>query len=418
LKGGDPFVFGRGGEEAMCLAQEDIPFEVVPGVTAGLAAASYAGIPLTHRDHTTTLGLVTGHEDPAKKLSSLDWEKLSTAMGTLVFYMGIANLANITEQLIAHGRAPETPVAIVRWATMPSQQTLVGTLTDIVDKVKSAEFKPPAVILIGEVVGLREQLSWFDNRPLFGQRILVTRAIEQAAELTKPLVELGAEAVLCPSIEIIPPASYAELDAALDGLAEIDYLILTSANAVDAFFNRLAETGRDARALAGLKVVAVGPKTAAEISVRGVRADLVPEDYRAEGVVALLKDRVAGQRILYPRAEMARDLIVTELSATGAEVVAPVAYASAVPVATAERCQQALTEGLSLLTFTASSTVRNLAGLLDADSLDKARKIPVASIGPLTSQTARELGFEVVVEPAESTLDAMVEAIKDYFDQR
>jgi len=417
LKGGDPFIFGRGGEEALCLAEAGIPFEVVPGITAGLAAACYTGIPLTHRDFTTTLGLVTGHEDPDKNLSTLDWEKLATAMGTLVFYMGMANLANITEQLLTHGRAPQTPVAVVRWATTPRQQTLVGTLADIVAKVKAADFKPPAVILIGEVVALREQLAWFDNRPLSGRRILVTRAADQAAALTGPLAALGAEPVLCPTIAIVPPPDPADLDAALAGLPAFDLLILTSVNAVAALFDRLAAAGRDARALAGVTVVAVGPKTAAAIAAQGIRADLVPADYRAEGVVALLKERVAGKRVLYPRAELARDLIVTELGAAGAEVVAPIAYASAVPAGAAENLAEALTEGLDLLTFSASSTVRNFAALLDTDQLAAAQQVPVAAIGPLTSQTARELGFTVAVEPAASTLDAMVEAIANYFKQ-
>jgi len=415
LKGGDPFIFGRGGEEAQALAAAGILFEVVPGVTAAVAAAAYAGIPLTHRDHTTTLGFITGHEDPAKKLSSLDWEKLATAVGTLVFYMGMANLENICEQLITHGRSPETPVVVVRWATMPGQETLCGTLVTISAKVRSADFKPPAVIFVGEVNRLRDELRWFDNRPLSGRRVLVTRAAEQTATLSDALADLGAEPVVVSTIKIVPPPSFADLDQALGNLDSFDFLVLTSVNAVSAFFDRLNARGMDARALAGLLTVAVGPKSAEALVARGVRADLVPEDYRAEGVVELLKNRVTGKRLLYPKAALARDLIPAELTAAGAAVIAPVAYASAAPADAAGKLQQAIADGLDLLTFTASSTVRNFADLLDTDSLTQAKKIPVASIGPLTSATARELGFTVAIEPESSTLEDLVEAIRAYF---
>jgi uroporphyrinogen III methyltransferase/synthase len=417
LKGGDPFIFGRGGEEAQALAAAKIPFEVVPGVTAAVAAAAYAGIPLTHRDHTTTLGFITGHEDPDKKLSSLDWEKLATAVGTLVFYMGMANLENICQQLITHGRSPETPVVVVRWATLPRQETLAGNLTTIAGKVRSADFKPPAVIFVGEVNSLRDELRWFDNRPLSGRRVLVTRAAEQATALTAALQELGAEALVVPTIEIVAPPSFAELDQAIDELDRIDYLVLTSANAVSAFFDRLTARGYDARALAGLQTVVVGPKSADALAARGVNADLMPADYRAEGVVALLKDRAPGKRLLYPKAALARDLIPAELTAAGAEVIAPVAYASAPPADAAERLQQALAGRLDLLTFTASSTVQNFVELLDAEHLALAQKLPVASIGPLTSETARGLGFNIVIEPEKSTLEDMLAAIEKYFTQ-
>ena len=415
LKGGDPFIFGRGGEEAMLLSEAGIPFEIVPGVTAAVAAAAYAGIPLTHRDCTTTLGFATGHEDPAKKLSSLDWEKLATGVGTLVFYMGLTNLENICEQLTIHGRAPQTPVAVVRCATTPQQQTLSGTLADIVERVRSADFKPPALIFIGEVVALRETLRWFDNRPLFGKRILVTRAAAQAEEFCRQLREFGAEPVLCPLIEIVPPATFAPLDAALDRLAETDYLVLTSANAVQAFFSRLAARGLDARALAGVTLVAVGPKTGEEMTAYGVKPDMLPADYRAEGVVDMLRDRVAGKTVLYPKAELARDVIPQQLAAAGATIVDPVAYRSVVPEAAATTLAEALESGLDLMTFSASSTVTNLVALLEGDRKRAAQKIPVASIGPLTSKTAREAGFEVAVEPGESTLDALLTEIVEYF---
>ncbi|TLM62811.1 MAG: uroporphyrinogen-III C-methyltransferase [Deltaproteobacteria bacterium] len=416
LKGGDPFIFGRGGEEARFLAAAGIPFEVVPGVTAGLAAAAYAGIPLTHRDYTTSLAMVTGHLTSERDLDHVDWARLARGVGTLVIYMGISNLGEIAARLVRHGRDPQTPVALVRWASTPRQETLTGTLADITARVAASNFQPPAVIIIGEVVALRDTLRWFDNRPLFGRRILVTRAADQAEAMLAPLRELGAEPVSCPTIGIVPPPTPADLDAAIARLAETDYLILTSANAVEAFFARLQAGGRDARALAGVTVAAVGPKTAEALAAFGVRADLIPESYDAEGVVALLRERVAGKRVLYPRAALARDLIIRELGAAGAEVTAPVAYASAVPPGAAETAHAALANGLDLLTFTASSTVRNFAALLDPAQLAVARAIPVAVIGPQTAATARELGFTVAVEPAAATIEALVAAIVDYFE--
>lgn len=415
LKGGDPFIFGRGGEEAGFLADAGIPFEVVPGVTAGLAAAAYAGIPLTHRDYTTSLGLVTGHLTSERDLDHVDWARLALGVGTLVIYMGISNLGEIADRLVRHGRPPHTPVALIRWATTPRQETLTGTLADITAKVAACGFQPPAVIIVGEVVALRDTLRWFDNRRLFGKRILVTRAADQAEAMAAALREQGADPVLCPTISIVPPPSHAELDDAIARLAATDYLILTSANAVDAFFARLQASGRDARALAGLTLVTVGPKTAEVLAGYGLRADLVPDSYDAEGVVALLRDRVQGKRILYPRAALARDLIVTALSAAGATLAAPVAYASTPPAEAAAMACAALDEGLDLLTFTASSTVRNFAALLDPTQLALAHAIPVAVIGPQTAATARELGFKVAVEPGEATLEALVAAIVDYF---
>jgi len=420
LKGGDPYVFGRGGEEAQYLAAEGVPFEVVPGVTAGFAAAAYAGIPLTHRDFTTSLGLVTGHEDPAKKMSSLDWEKLATGVGTLVFYMGMANLPLIAGKLMAHGRSPKTPVAIVRWATTSRQQTLVATLGDVVEKVGAVGIKPPAVIIVGEVVGLREELRWFDNRPLFGRRVLVTRTAEQAGSFVALLEAQGAEAIACPVIEVVAPPSWDAFDAEICRLAETDLLILTSANGVEAFFARLAAMGRDLRALHGVTVVAVGPKTAAAIEARGLRPDLVPADYRAEGVVELLKARgVRGQRVLYPRAELARDLIPQELAAAGATIAAPLAYRTLPPADGGERVRALLAEGgVDAVTFTSSSTVENFLAMAGPGAAEQLRGVTIVSIGPLTTRTALRYGLQVDIEPAASTLEAMVEAMVAYYRQR
>ena len=415
LKGGDPFIFGRGGEEALELARAGIPFEVVPGVTAAVAAAAYAGIPMTHRDHTTTLGFITGHEDPAKKLSRLDWEKLATSMGTLVFYMGLANLENICEQLVANGRSPETPVAVVRWATTPRQETLSGTLADIVAKVRSEGFKPPALIFIGEVVGLRETLRWFDNRPLFGKRVLVTRTADQAGAFMALLEAEGALAINCPMIEIVPPESYAKLDAALGELSQTDVLVLTSSNAVSAFFSRLAFLGYEVRDLKGVTVAVAGPKTAEAVQGHGLNPDVVADDYRAEGVIDKLLERgVSGQRVLYPRAELAREVIPTALAAAGARVLSPVAYRSRVP-----RGGDLLSriEGgeVDAVTFTASSTVDNFVAMLGEDAARKVEGLPLFSIGPQTSETMVRHKLTVAAEASPSTLEGMVSAMLTYY---
>ena len=418
LKGGDPYVFGRGGEEALHLHQAGIPFEVIPGVTAAFAAGAYAGIPLTHRDYTTSLGLFTGHEDPAKKLSTLDWEKLATGVGTLVFYMGMSNLDTIAKELIAHGRAPQTPVAVIRWATLPRQETLVAPLSEIAAVVAAAEFKPPAIIIVGEVVALRAQLAWFDRKPLFGRTILVTRAAEQAGEFTTMLQDLGAQVVECPTIRLDPVADPAELDAAITELASCSWLILTSGNAVRFFFARLAALGLDARALGGCRVCAVGPKTAAAIRAFGINPDLVPADYKAEGVVTALAPLLrTGDKVLFPRADKAREVIPGGLAALGAEVLAPVAYCNTLPVALPADALAALEAGtIDAVCFTASSTVENLHAILGAADFRRLLSpLAVASIGPITSKSCTKLGLVVAIEPVEYTLNALAEALVSYY---
>ncbi len=420
LKGGDPFIFGRGGEEALVLARAGIPFEIVPGVTAGFAAAAYAGIPLTHRDYTTSLALLTGHEDPAKKYSSLDWEKLATGVGTLVFYMGMANLPLIAERLVAHGRPRETPVAVIRWATTPRQETLTATLGDVVEKVRQAGLKPPAVIIVGEVVALREELRWFDRRPLFGKTVLVTRAADQAGEFSAQLAANGARILECPTIALVPPASTEALDAAIDDLTGFDWLVFSSANAVTFFFARLQAQGLDARALGRCRVCAVGPKTAAAIRSHGIEPDLVPADYKAEGVVAAFAAREpAGQRVLFPRADKAREIIPQGLTALGAEVTAPIAYRNLLPDGLPPEALAALEEGsVDCVTFTASSTVENLASILGAERFARLLAgVVVAAIGPITARTCRKLGLEVAIEPREYTLAALTVAMVEYFSK-
>ncbi|MDY0262190.1 uroporphyrinogen-III C-methyltransferase [Syntrophotalea acetylenica] len=417
LKGGDPCLFGRGGEEACELADAGQRFEIVPGITAGFGAAIYAGIPLTHRDFTTSLGLITGHEDPAKKVSSLDWSKLATGVGTLLFYMGMGNLSTITEQLMAHGRSPDTPVAVVRWGTTPRQQTLVGTLENVSERVRKARLGPPAIIVVGEIVTLRQQLRWFDNRPLFGRRILVTRAAGQAGSLSEGLRAAGAEAICCATLEIVPPPDWQPLDAALERLPQVDVLVLTSVNAVHYFFERLFGLGLDSRALHSACIAAVGGKTAAALAGYGLRADLVPDRQCAEGMLAaLLKRGVAGRRILYPRSQLARDLLVTELRATGADVSAPVAYHTRKPASAEEHLSRALGDGVDAVTFTSSSAVEHCLELLEADGRQLLSKTVIASLGPLTSATIRRHGLRVAVEAAVPTTEALIEGLEKHFE--
>jgi uroporphyrinogen III methyltransferase/synthase len=416
LKGGDPCLFGRGGEEACELAEAGVRFEIVPGVTAGFGAAIYAGIPLTHRDYTTSLGLITGHEDPTKKVSSLDWSKLATGVGTLLFYMGMGNLATITRQLMEHGRPPTTPVAVVRWGTTPRQQTLVGTLADITDKVRQARLGPPAIIVVGEVVELRRQLRWFDNRPLFGRRILVTRAAGQAGALTDGLQAAGAEAICCPTLEIVPPPDWQALDDALRQLPSTDVLVLTSVNAAHYFFDRLFALGLDSRSLHGVSIAAVGPKTAAALQQYGLRADLLPDQQCAEGVLELLLARgVSGKRILYPRSQLVRDLLLTKLSAAGAEVCAPEAYHTRMAAGAATLLREQLRLGVDAVTFASSSAVEHCLQMLGEDASHLLSGVTIASLGPLTSATLRSHGLQVAVEAAVPTVEALIEALQGYF---
>ncbi len=417
LKGGDPYIFGRGGEEAAYLKERGIPCEVVPGVTAGFAAAAYAGIPLTHRDVTTSLALLTGHERPDRKLSSLDWEKLATGLGTLIFYMGMTNLGQISEQLIRHGRAADTPVAVIQWATLPRQRTLVGSLDRIAADVVREGLEPPAIIIIGEVVKYREELRWYDNLPLFGKRFLVTRPREQAVAFVALLQQQGAETICIPTIEIVPPEDLQPLDAAILQLSTIDSLILTSANGVAAFFERLTEQQLDLRSLAGVQLVAVGPKTAQALEQRGLRPDLVPKNYHAEGLVAeLLAQGVAGKRILYPRAEIARTLIIDKLKEAGAEVLAPVAYRTIRPTGKEEMIRHLLSaEELDGICFSSPSTFDNLLAMFGDELKQLQGQAEFLSIGPSTSKAIRKQKYQVALEPQHSTLDDLVTAMVEYY---
>jgi uroporphyrinogen III methyltransferase/synthase len=418
LKGGDPFVFGRGGEECEALHEAGISFEVIPGVTAAVGAAAYAGIPLTHRDVTASVAFVTGQEGKGKDESNIDWDRLSLGSGTVVFYMGITTLRRNMQRLVEHGRTPDTPVALVRWATTACQQVLTGTLADIADRAEECGFKPPAVTIVGEVVSLREKLKWFDMRPLCGKKIVVTRAAEQACEFSAKLAARGATVLECPTIRLVEPENWQLLDLAIRDLAGYDWLVLTSGNAVRYFFQRLDMLGLDARALAGCKICAVGPRTSDEVRSFGVKPDLVPADYKAEGVIhEFSRLDMHNHRVLFPRADKARDVIPRELKRMGAHVDSPVAYRNIFPERLPPETLFALEKrSVDCITFTSSSTVQNLAAMLGEElMLDMLKGVAVASIGPITSKSCRDLGLKVDIEPASYTLNALTDALEAHF---
>ena len=418
LKGGDPFIFGRGGEEAEVLIEAGIPFEIVPGVTSAIAAPAYAGIPLTHRKFTSTVAFVTGHEDPAKEESSIDWESLVKGIGTIVFLMGVKNLPHITDRLLSHGMDPKTPVALVRWGTTPRQFTVTGTIDTIVERVKAAGLKPPAIIVVGHVVKLRETMKWFENRPLMGRSIVVTRAREQASELVKRLSDLGAECIECPTIKTAPPDDIKPLDTALDHLSSYAWLIFTSVNGVNFFFNRLFEKNKDVRALNHVQTAVIGPATAKRLFDFGFKSDIVPESYRAESVVkAFAKEDIAGKKILLPRAKEARPVLPLELTRMGAVVDEVTAYCTKAVKENADFIIERLKERtIDMITFTSSSTVKNFRALLPPEGLDNLiQGVTVAGIGPITADTARNLGFDVHIVAESYTIDGLCEAIQQYY---
>jgi len=418
LKGGDPFIFGRGGEEAEVLVAKGIPFEVVPGVTSAVAAAAYAGIPLTHRKLTATLAFVTGHEDPHKEESSIEWESLARGIGTLVFFMGVKNLPDITQKLIANGKSPDTPVALIRWGTTPEQQTVTGTLDNITERVKKAGLKAPAIIVVGEVVDLRKTLKWFETRPLLGKRIVVTRAREQASDLVRQLSDLGADCLEYPTIKIVPAKDPKPMDEAIINLGTYDWIIFTSVNGVKFFFDRLFETDRDVRALNHLYTAAIGPATAERMFQFGLKSDIIPKNYRAESVVeAFRKEKLNGKKILLPRAGEARPVLPVELRNMGAEVDEVTVYLTEkVLDNVALLVKQLEDKTIDLITFTSSSTVRNFKSLLPPDKFNQLIDgVAIASIGPITTDTAAELGIKVDITAESYTIPGLCEAILKYY---
>jgi uroporphyrinogen III methyltransferase/synthase len=417
LKGGDPCIFGRGGEEAEALARAGLRFEVVPGVTSALGAAATAGIPLTHRRLSSSVAFATAHVGRGKDASALDWRPLAGA-GSAVVYMAVGRLEEITTRLAAAGRSPRTPAALIRWATRPDQEVIVGTLGSLAVQARRAGVGPPAILIVGDVVRLRPRLDWFGRRPLAGRTVVVTRAREQSASLSALLEEEGARVLEAPAIELAPPASWAALDRALAALGRFEILIFTSVNGVARFFERLKERRFDVRDLKGLEVVAIGPATAASLEERGIRVAKVPEEYRAEGVVEILGRRsLRGTGVLIPRAAVARDLLVTELRRLGARVEVTPVYQTRPSREGVEEVKEALRAGaIDLLTFASSSTVTHFLRKFPA-AADRAllRKVPAGVIGPITARTARASGFRVAVMPEEYTIPALARAIVERF---
>jgi len=414
MKGGDPFIFGRGGEEAEVLVDAGIPFEIIPGVTSAIAAPAYAGIPLTHRKYTTTVAFVTGHEDPSKAASTIDWAALAKGIGTLVFLMGVKNLPQITRRLIQHGKPASTPVALVRWGTTPRQQTVSGTLENIVQRTKDAGIKAPAIIVVGEVVTLRQAMKWFDKRPLLGKRIVVTRARAQASDLIQRLSELGAECLEFPTIKVEPPPDWSPLDKALENIADYSWLIFTSVNGVTFFFERLFAQGKDVRNLGHLHTAAIGPATADKLMHFGLTSDIIPDSYRAESVVAAFKRvDVTEKKILLPRAAEARPVLPKELRTMGAIVDEITVYRTRPVSEHADRLIEELeANAIDMITFTSSSTVANFKALLpEARFSELIKSATIVSIGPITTETAEKLGFKVHLTAEKFTIPGLVEVI-------
>lgn len=418
LKGGDPFVFGRGGEEAIELLEAGHPFEFVPGVTSAIAVAEYAGIPVTHRHVATSFAVITGHEDPTKGESTINWKGLATAVDTLVFLMGVENIERISSQLIANGRSADCPAAVIRWGTRPEQRTLITTVGQAAADVKATGMKPPAIFLVGEVVKLREQLQWFDNKPLFGKTVVVTRARAQASVLTKKLEAQGARVLEVPAIKIVPPADFAALDKAISEIDTYKWLILTSVNGVEYFFDRLLKAGKDSRALCGVKIAAIGSATAEALKGYGITADLIPSAYKAEELAdALAADTKAGDKLLLARAKIARNVLPERLRALGAQVDVVTAYETVADCQNKEELLEALESGeASLVTFTSSSTVTNLLDVL-GDKKDLLNKVALAAIGPVTAETLEKHGLKPAVSAAEYTIDGLMTAIEEYYKE-
>lgn len=410
LKGGDPLVFGRGSEEAQALNDSSVAFEIVPGITAGIAAPAYAGIPVTHRGLSTSVTFVTGHEDPAKPTTQTNWNALAKSGGTIVLYMGVKTLRGISEALIDGGMPSEIPAAAIQWGTHPKQRTVVATLADIADKAEAANVTAPVITVIGWSVVLREELNWFENRPLFGKRIVVTRATQQAPILSEKLRDLGADVLEMPATQIAR-LDLSPLRSAIARLSEFQWLIFTSQNAVAIFWEQLLGGGGDARSLAGLKIGAVGPTTAGALLEHGIAVDVIPTRFVAEALLDTLtvRDDVASGRVLYVTAEGARDVLPEGLRKLGADVTVIEAYRSIPDGEGAEKLSRAIEAGkVDIVTFTSASAVR---GFVDAVGTDLGARAAGASIGPQTSEALREAGIDVTYEAQESTIDGLVAAI-------
>lgn len=417
LKGGDPFVFGRGGEEAQALAAAGVPFEVVPGVTSAVAAPAYAGIPVTHRGVSTSVTIVTGSEDPSKGETSTDWAALAKTGGTLVALMGWATLPGIVQTLCDNGMSGDTPSALIQWGTWTRQRTVTGHLSNIIDLGKQAGISAPVIVVIGDVAGLRQEIGWFDRRPLWGQRVLVTRSRTQASRLIELLTALGAQPVELPSIEIGPLDDYSELDRVLKETAgALDrWVIFASVNSVDYVWQRLRSVGMDARYFAGATVGAIGPATRRALRERGIEPDFVPKRSVSEEVIAELSALDwSGRQVILPGSAIGRDALSSGLIGLGADVLHVPAYTNRRPPGVEERAIEAFQRGLDVVTFTSSSTVRNLVDILGNDRhlLDNTL---TACIGPITAATATEMGLTVDIVATEHNVEGLADALVSHF---
>jgi uroporphyrinogen III methyltransferase/synthase len=411
LKGGDPFIFGRGGEEAEVLAVNGVPFEVIPGVTSAIAVPAYAGIPLTHRGLTSTVAFITGHEDPTKVKSDIDWQAL-TGIGTLVFLMGVKNIGQITETLISHGKLPDTPAALIRQGTTPQQEIIAGTLGTIVELAQARKFSPPAILVVGKVVDLRDTLNWFEQKPLFGKGVVITRPERQADDLAQLLSAEGADPIHFPTIKIVPPESWQELDEAIEKLPTYEWLIFTSANGVHFFFERLRDKNKDIRELKGIKICCIGPATAGQIEDKGIKVDLVPKQFIAEGILQSFAAMDLNRRkILIPRAAQARDILPEGLKKQGAEVDVVTTYRTINSGKKKEELAAMIYDNkVDVITFTSSSTVTNFVEIMGRDFTLPPR-IDVACIGPVTAATAKKAGFQIDISREEYTMEGLVQSL-------
>jgi uroporphyrinogen III methyltransferase/synthase len=425
LKWGDPFVFDRGGAEALFLHEQGVRFEVVPGIPAGVAVPSYAGVPITYPGGGDTLTFIRGHEDDGKAEASIDWKSLARLDGTVVCYAGPDQLPQILNALVSHGRPVDDSAAVVYDGTLPTQRTLVGSLDDIAQAVQRGDDRRPAILVVGRVAALREHLRWFDSRPLFGKRILVTRPKEQAGDLVDRIEAMGAEAIEAPMIRIVPPEDFGPLDAACDRAGEFDWIVFSSGNAVDAFVERLLAGPQDLRVLKGVRLCVVGPSTGDRLTRYGLKVDLRPAEYRAEAVVSAIADAVPleGQKILLPHADIGREIVAEELRARGAEVTEVVAYRTV--IAEPERegepdiYRMLLERRIDVVTFTSASAVRNFVRVLgDEPAADLLRTTVVASIGPVTAEAAAQFKIESTIVPSTYTVPALAQAIVEYFQKR
>lgn len=417
LKGGDPFVLGRGGEEAEEMVKAGIPFEVVPGVTSAIAVPAYAGIPVTHRSLASSFAVITGHEDPTKSINSINWEKIGTGIDTLIFLMGMKNLSDIVAKLIENGRPPATPVAVIMNGTRPEQITVTGKLSDIVKNVKKHRLGPPSVIVVGKVAGLRAKLRWFDNRLLSGKRVLVTRARSQASALSRLLAEKGANPIELPAIDIQPLNNTEELDSAIRKMKNFDWVIFTSVNGVEAFFQRMLALKLDSRSFSGLKIGAIGPATADALQAHGLTADYLPAVFTGAGLVKeLRRHKIAGKRFLLPRADIADSEVCDGIKGLGGIVYEVAAYHTTANHKAVNKAVKLIKEGMiDIITFTSSSTVTNLLRALGRYKLPP--HIIIACIGPKTGETAIKAGLKVSIVAEEQTIPGLVTAIEKYLDK-